>query len=326
VNPTVGDVTGNAALVRRMRDEAASRGADLVVFPELVLVGYPPEDLVLRPALVDAAAHVLRELVKESRAGGAGLLVTLPWRDEQGLHNSVALVVDGQVEIRSKHELPNYGVFDEKRVFVPGGLPAPIVFRGVRIGIPICEDIWLAEVTSHLARQGAELLIVPNGSPFEVEKFDQRIDLARARVAESGLPLIYVNQVGGQDELVFDGGSFAINQSGGIAHVMPFWTEALEIAQWERSSGQFIFGGGTPYRGTLRCAGATAVCRLSRDDARAARLCGQEPLPRHRSRPFRRHRLGSDSGCCGRRTGSGTRARRAIAVAIYQRGQHGRRC
>jgi NAD+ synthase len=242
VNPTVGDVTGNASLVRRMRDEAASRGADLVSFPELVLVGYPPEDLVLRPALVDAAAHALRELVEESRAGGPGLLVTLPWRDERGLHNSIALVADGRVEIRSKHELPNYGVFDEKRVFVPGEMPEPITFRGARIGVPICEDIWVADVVGHLKRRGAELLIVPNGSPFEVDKFEQRLDLARARVAESDLPLIYVNQVGGQDELVFDGGSFAINKGGDVAHVLPLWTEALEVVRWDRDSGRFTCG------------------------------------------------------------------------------------
>ena len=238
VNPIVGDVSGNAAIVRRMRQDAAGRGADLVVFSELVLVGYPPEDLVLRPALVDAAAAALRELVEESRGGGPGMLVTLPWRDEQGLHNSIALVADGRAEIRSKHELPNYGVFDEKRVFVPGEMPEPITFRGVRIGVPICEDIWRAGVVGHLARRGAELLIVPNGSPFEVDKFDQRLDLARDRVAESGLPLIYVNQVGGQDELVFDGGSFAINKTGDIAHLMPFWTEALDLARWDRASGQ----------------------------------------------------------------------------------------
>ena len=238
VNPIVGDISGNAALVRRMRQEAAGRGADLVVFTELVLVGYPPEDLVLRPALVDAAAAALAELVEESRGGGPGMLVTLPWRDKQGLHNSVALVADGRAEIRSKHELPNYGVFDEKRVFVPGEMPEPITFRGVRIGVPICEDIWLPDVVGHLARGGAELVIVPNGSPFEVEKLDQRLDLARARVAEAGLPLIYVNQVGGQDELVFDGGSFAINKTGDLAHLMPFWTEALDLVKWDRASGQ----------------------------------------------------------------------------------------
>ena len=237
-NPIVGDVSGNAALIRRMRQEAAGRGADLVVFSELVLVGYPPEDLVLRPALVEAAADVLHKLVDESKGGGPGMLVTLPWRDERGLHNSVALVADGHAEIRSKHELPNYGVFDEKRVFVPGELPEPITFRGARIGVPICEDIWVAEVVEHLKRRGAELLIVPNGSPFEVDKFEQRLDLARVRVTESGLPLIYVNQVGGQDELVFDGGSFAINRTGDIAHLMPSWTEALDLARWDRASGE----------------------------------------------------------------------------------------
>jgi NAD+ synthase len=175
---------------------------------------------------------------RRAKRGGPGLLVTLPWRDEQGLHNSVALIADGHAEIRSKHELPNYGVFDEKRVFVPGGMPEPMTFRGALIGVPICEDIWLADVVGHLARCGAELLIVPNGSPFEVDQFDQRLDLARARVTESGLPLIYVNQVGGQDELVFDGGSFAINTTGEIAHLMPFWTEALDLARWDRASGQ----------------------------------------------------------------------------------------
>jgi NAD+ synthase len=244
VNPTVGDLTGNAALVRRARDEAAALGADLIVFSELVLVGYPPEDLVLRPALVDAVAGVLRELVAESAAGGPGLVVTLPLRHEAAagpssaspLRNAVALVADGTVEIRSKRELPNYGVFDEKRVFTPGPLPAPVTFRGIRLGLPICEDIWSPDVAAHLAREGAELLLVPNGSPFEVEKFEQRLDLARARAAESGLSLAYVNQVGGQDELVFDGGSFIVNADGSVATVLPFWREALELTRWRRNS------------------------------------------------------------------------------------------
>jgi NAD+ synthase len=239
VNPTVGHVAANLALVRRTRDAAASRGADLVVFPELVLVGYPPEDLVLRPAFVDAAAAALEELRADSRNGGPGLIVTLPYRAHGCLHNAVALVADGNVELRFKHELPNYGVFDEKRVFAPGPLPTPVTFRGIRIGLPICEDIWFPRVTDHLAHAGAELMIVPNGSPFEVDKFAKRVELARERATESRVPLAYVNQVGGQDELVFDGGSFVVNGDGTLAQRLPFFTESIVTATLRRVDGQF---------------------------------------------------------------------------------------
>ena len=237
VNPTVGDVRGNLALVRRARDEAAAQQADVVVFPELVLVGYPPEDLVLRPALVDAARSALGELQTESAGGGPGLVVGLPWRGEHGVHNAVALVADGNVELRFKHELPNYGVFDEKRVFVAGPLPEPVDFRGVRIGLPICEDIWFPAVTRHLAAGGARLLLVPNGSPFEVGKFHLRVDHAVRRATETGLPLVYVNQVGGQDELVFDGGSFVVNADGTCAQVAPFWRVSLLPTTWTPDGG-----------------------------------------------------------------------------------------
>jgi NAD+ synthase len=252
LNPTVGDIAGNAALVRKARDEAAAAGADLVVFSELVLVGYPPEDLVLRPAFVQAAADVLHALAGESAAGGPGLVVTLPWNDEGRVHNAVALVADGRVEVRFKHELPNYGVFDEKRVFVPGPLPAPVDFRGVRLGLPVCEDIWYPAACTHLAESGAELLLVPNGSPFDVDKFYQRLELARGRASETRLPLAYVNQVGGQDELVFDGGSFVVNGDGSLAQLMPFWQESLTITRWTREDGGF------------RCAGETTHVEESR--------------------------------------------------------------
>ena len=234
LNPTVGDVAGNLARVRRARDQAAELGAELVVFSELVLVGYPPEDLVLRPALVEAAASALRELEREATKESPALVVTLPWHADGCLHNAAALVAGGRSELRFKHELPNYGVFDEKRLFKPGPLPAPIAFRGVRLGIPICEDIWFPAVTAHLARGGAEILLVPNGSPFEVEKFEERIELARARTRESRVPLAYVNQIGGQDELVFDGGSFVMNPDGALAHLLPFWREAIVVTTWEK--------------------------------------------------------------------------------------------
>ena len=236
LNPCVGDLPGNAARVRKARADAADLNADLVVFSELVLVGYPPEDLVLRPALVDAAAGVLRELEKESAPGVPGLVVGLPWMQDGLLYNAVALVADGRTEIRLKHELPNYGVFDEKRVFAPGPVPDPVTFRDVRLGLPICEDVWSPACAAPLARKGAELLLVANGSPFEVEKFHQRLDLTRQRVNESGLPIAYVNQVGGQDELVFDGGSFIMNRDGSLAQLLPFWSEALVLSHWTRTT------------------------------------------------------------------------------------------
>jgi NAD+ synthase len=273
LNPIVGDVSGNAALVRSARDRAAALGADLVVCSELALVGYPPEDLVLRPALVEAAADALRELAAESSGGGTGsvpgLVVGLPWAEDGRVHNAVALVADGRLELRFKHELPNYGVFDEKRVFVAGPLPAPVDFRGVRIGLPICEDIWFPETVAHLASAGAELLLVPNGSPFEVDKFPQRIELARARAGETGLPLAYVNQVGGQDELVFDGGSFVVNPTGHLAHLSPFWGESMTLTRWARGAAGWSCDGDVPWSEEPRLAAVYNAMMLGlRDYAR----------------------------------------------------------
>jgi NAD+ synthase len=233
INPTVGDIAGNTALIRRMRDDASAAGADLVVFPELSLTGYPPEDLVLRPAFVGLAAAALRGLEQDSKAPGSpGVVVGLPWSSHDGVHNTVALVADGRSELRFKHELPNYGVFDEKRVFAAGPLPLPVSFRSIQLGLPVCEDIWFSDVTGHLSRNGAELLLSPNGSPFEADKFDRRLSLTRDRALESRLPIAYVNQVGGQDELVFDGGSFVVNRDGVVARTSPFWTESLVITRW----------------------------------------------------------------------------------------------
>ena len=241
INPRVGDITENTELVREARREAAGLGADLVVFGELVLCGYPPEDLVLKEAFQDAVADAVAALAAETADGGPGILVTAPWRDQGLLYNAVVLLDGGEiVAARYKHDLPNYGVFDEKRVFAAGPLPGPINFRGIRLGVPICEDIWTPEVCECLVETGAELLLVPNGSPFEDGKFDVRLNHAVGRVTETGLPLVYVNQVGGQDELVFDGGSFVVNGDCSLAVQMPTFDSGLVLTEWRQEGDDWV--------------------------------------------------------------------------------------
>jgi NAD+ synthase len=233
LNPTVGDIDGNLARIRKARDEAARARADLLVLSELAVVGYPPEDLVLRPSVVDACRAAVDCLVRESRNGPA-LIATAPWREHGLVYNAAVLIDRGTTTVRFKSDLPNYGVFDEKRVFTAGPLPDPVNFRGIQLGVPICEDIWTPAVTGHLKAAGAELLLVPNGSPFETGKFSGRVELARARARETNLPLAYVNEVGGQDELVFDGRSFVLNRNGELTQSMVGWEEAIGISHWTR--------------------------------------------------------------------------------------------
>jgi len=243
LNPVVGDVTGNVRLIREVRARAAEQGADLVVFGELSICGYPPEDLVLKGAFLDICEQAVNELAAETHQGPA-ILVGAPWRVAGKVHNAAILLDHGRIAAtRLKHHLPNYGVFDEARVFAVGPHPGPISFRGVRLGVLICEDMWFPDVAETLGESGAEILVVPNGSPFEVDKAGVRLDHARARVAETGLPLIYVNQVGGQDELVFDGASFVIGARGDLQASLPSWSDELVLTRWSRTPSGWLCEG-----------------------------------------------------------------------------------
>jgi len=232
----VGDIDGNREQIREARSLAADAGADLVVCGELTLSGYPPEDLVLKHAFQDAIKSAVEALALETGDGGPALLVGAPWRTEAGLFNAALLLDDGQItSVRLKHELPNYGVFDEKRVFAAGPLPGPMSFRGVRLGVMVCEDMWFGDVAECLQESGAEIIVVLNGSPFETDKLDERLSYAVARITETGLPLVYVNLVGGQDELVFDGASFVLNADNNLRARAGSWLKQVLITNWSRT-------------------------------------------------------------------------------------------
>lgn len=237
LNQRVGDLKGNADAMLEWRARAGA--VDLILFPEQQLIGYPAEDLVLKPAFQEAAAQELDRLAEATADGGPAMLVGSILKEANGLYNIVALLDGGKIAaIRKKRELPNYGTFDEKRIFASGPLAEPVVFRGVKLGLPICEDGWFPDVCGHLKAQGAELLLSVNGSPYEIDKDDRRLEqVFAARVAETGLPLVYLNRIGGQDELVFDGGSFVLNADGKAAHRLPDWEEHLRITHWSREAG-----------------------------------------------------------------------------------------
>ncbi|EDQ33520.1 NAD+ synthetase [Hoeflea phototrophica DFL-43] len=236
LNPTVGDVAGNLAKAREARADAHRHGADIVLFTELFIVGYPPEDLVLKPALIRSCLKAVNELAADTADGGPAVIIGYPRSDDGKRHNSVAVLDGGKlVTSRDKVDLPNYGEFDEKRVFDVGEMPGPVAIRGVRLGIPICEDIWGdLGVCETLAESGAEILLVPNGSPYYRGKVDVRHQVVLRQVIESGLPMVFANQVGGQDELVFDGASFAMNADKSLGFQMSQFEETVSIVTFKR--------------------------------------------------------------------------------------------
>ena len=241
INCVVGAIDANLQKARAARAEAKKSGADLVMFSELFLAGYPPEDLVLKPAFQDSCRAALDELARDTGDGGPGVLMGLPWMQDGRCHNAYALLDGGRVvAVRFKVDLPNYGVFDEKRVFAPGPSPGPVAFRGLRLGLPICEDIWGPDIVESLSETGAEILLSPNGSPYWRGKDSERLAVATARVVESGLPLVYLNQIGGQDELVFDGASFVVNANGEVAGRLPAFEEMVEKITFRREAAGWV--------------------------------------------------------------------------------------
>ena len=234
LNPVVGDILGNAQMIRDARADAQNLGADLVLFSEMIVVGYPAEDLVLKPFFQDKVVAAVNALAGDTADGGPAIIIGAPWRMDDKLYNATMLLDEGEIKaIRPKHQLPNYGVFDEKRVFAQGPMPGAVTFRDAALGLMTCEDMWAPEVCECLEETGAEILLVPNGSPFESDKIDRRMTHAVARVQESGLPLIYVNQVGGQDELVFDGASFALGRDCKLAAQLPSFEASIQLTRWE---------------------------------------------------------------------------------------------
>ena len=235
MNQRVGDLDANAQAMLEMRRRAT--GADLMLVPELQLTGYPPEDLVLKPEFVRRTMEAAERLVDATAEPGPALLFGTIIHEGGLNYNAMVLAEGGRVIARTlKRELPNYGTFDEKRVFAHGPLPEPIEYKGVKIGAPICEDIWQDTVVAHLDQAGAEILLVANGSPYELDKDDLRQRLVRSRVIAAGLPMVYLNRVGGQDEIVFDGSSFVMHPDGELVAQMCDWEEQLLITEWTREA------------------------------------------------------------------------------------------
>jgi NAD+ synthase len=233
LNSTVGDVAGNIAKLRDARKKAAAQGTHLVVTPELYVCGYPPEDLVQKPSFQAAVRQAVEQFARETNDGGPAVLIGAPWNEGGKLYNSLLMLEGGRISaVVSKNDLPNYGPFDEKRVFVSAPLPEPITFRGVKLGVMVCEDIWTPAAAAHLKKNGAQLLLIPNASPYESDKLDERRKQAHARVKETCLPLAYLNQIGGQDELVFDGASFVLDVKGECVVQAEAWAEDLIVTHW----------------------------------------------------------------------------------------------
>ncbi len=240
LNPVVGDIAGNLEQARRAHGAAREAGVDLVVFPELFIIGYPPEDLILKPSAIADCMAAVTTLQGETAGGAPAILIGTPWLEDARRYNSAVLLSEGDILARhDKYELPNYGVFDEKRVFHPGGGRGVVAeLCGVRIGLAICEDIWFDRVPLALKERGAEVLIVPNGSPWRRTIQTER-HTTFSSWQKNGLPYLFVNQVGGQDELVFDGASYGVDGDGREHQLLGDFETGMAEVRFDAATGRF---------------------------------------------------------------------------------------
>lgn len=234
LNPVVGDIQGNAAKALAAWEQAREAGADLVALPEMFITGYNTQDLVMKPVFHRVAMAEVEALANKC-ADGPAMAIGGPWVEGESLYNAYLILKGGRVTSKVlKHHLPNETVFDEVRLYDAGPLGGPYSVGNSRIGSPICEDSWHPDVAETLEETGAEFLLIPNGSPYFRDKYDVRLNHMVARVVETGLPLIYLNMVGGQDDQVFDGATFGLNPGGELAFRMPVFDEAVAHVDLER--------------------------------------------------------------------------------------------
>jgi len=239
LNATVGDLKGNADKVMKAWEKARDEQSNIIAFPELFITGYNPQDLILKPAFQKASTETIQKIA-EACSQGPAIAVGGPFCDEKNLYNAYYILSGGKIQaVIKKHHLPNEEVFDEVRLFSSGNVDGPFQVDQMRIGSPICEDAWHSDIVETLAETGAQTLLVPNGSPYYRSKTEIRQNVMVSRVVESGLPLVYLNLVGGQDDQVFDGGSFVLNPGGELVLQMPQFEESVETCVFKKSAGSW---------------------------------------------------------------------------------------
>ena len=243
LNPLVGDVTGNIEKLISVRSKL-NEDIDILVAPELYISGYPIDDLVLREDFLNLVEQEINKLVLSTNDNKSAIIVGAPRKENNNIKNSVFVIENGKIiSIKDKYELPNTGVFDEQRIFKQGSLQDCVIVKGVKFGLPICEDIWESTVSKKLLETGAEIIVAINASPFTMSKSDERNSVTSLRVNETNLPIIYLNRTGGQDELIFDGTSFALNHDGTKFHKSSEFKEEISIINFQKQNGKWIGSG-----------------------------------------------------------------------------------